>query len=104
MPALHISLFGSAARGDGGPGSDIDVLVVRPDDVDIDDTRWRQELSELATDVRGWTGNRLSWLELSRSETATAAANGEAIVIEWRRDAVPLAGAPLQDLLAGVPR
>ena len=70
-----------------------------PDSVDIDDTAWRQQLAEAATDVEAWTGNRLSWLELSQSEVAAASAAGEAIVTEWRRDAVPPAGAPLEDLL-----
>ena len=104
VPAVHVSMFGSAARGDGGPTSDIDMLVVRPDSVDIDDTAWRQQLAEAATDVEAWTGNRLSWLELSQSEVAAASAEGEAIVTEWRRDAVPLAGVPLEDLLRAVRR
>lgn len=104
LPAVHVSLFGSAARGDGGVTSDIDLLVVRPDDTDIDDALWRQQPERLAAAVHSWTGNRLSWLELSHSEFVGAAAGGEAIVDEWRRDAVPLAGIPLDGLLQGVDR
>src|SRR5215210_1035692 len=33
---VHVSLFGSAARRDGGIESDIDVFVVRPDGVDAE--------------------------------------------------------------------
>jgi hypothetical protein len=32
LPPEAISLFGSAARGDGGPDSDLDFCVVLPDD------------------------------------------------------------------------
>src|SRR5664280_476791 len=38
MPrAVAVWLFGSAARGEGGPRSDIDLLVVRPDALAHDD-------------------------------------------------------------------
>lgn len=35
--AVHASLFGSAARGDGDAGSDIDIFVVRPVPIGQDD-------------------------------------------------------------------
>jgi predicted nucleotidyltransferase len=57
VPALHASLFGSAARGDGDVTSDIDLFVVRPQDVDEDDATWRSQLDRLATEILGWTGN-----------------------------------------------
>jgi predicted nucleotidyltransferase len=41
LPARHVSLFGSAARGDGDTHSDIDVFVVRPDGIDEDQPTWR---------------------------------------------------------------
>ena len=34
-----VPLFGSAARGDGDTASDIDILVIRPRDVDEEDER-----------------------------------------------------------------
>jgi predicted nucleotidyltransferase len=34
---MHASLFGSAARGDGVPESDIDLLIIRPERVDAED-------------------------------------------------------------------
>lgn len=104
VSAVHVSLFGSAARGDGGVGSDIDVLVVRPDDVDVDDEDWRQQLSALSEGIRAWTGNRLSWLELSAAEIASTVSGGEAIVAEWRRDSITMAGAPVDELLRGARR
>ncbi len=40
-------LFGSKARGDSHPDSDIDILLV----VDVDDWRLRHEISDVASDV-----------------------------------------------------
>ncbi len=104
FPPVHVSLFGSAARGDGGVDSDLDVLVVRPDDVDIDDGAWRQQLSDLGTAVYGWSGNRLSWLEFSASEVSTAVSGREAIVAGWRRDSITLVGLPVDELVQGASR
>ena len=103
VPAIHASLYGSAARADGDAHSDVDVLVVRSDDIDIDNAVWRRQLEQLAADLHTWTGNRLSWLELSEVEVAASASGREPIVTEWRRDAVTLAGRELDDLLSGAP-
>lgn len=103
VPTIHASLYGSAARGDGDVHSDVDVLVVRPDDVDVDSAQWRRQLEQLAVDVHTWTGNWLAWLELSEAELAVSASGGEPIVTEWRRDAEALAGRELDQLLSGAP-
>ncbi len=42
---IHASIFGSAARGDGDTESDIDILVIRPRDVEEDDDRWRSQIT-----------------------------------------------------------
>lgn len=44
---LQTVLFGSKARGDSGPWSDIDVLII----VDQDDWRFSHAISDLAADV-----------------------------------------------------
>ncbi|MBA2638404.1 MAG: helix-turn-helix domain-containing protein [Nocardioidaceae bacterium] len=96
---VHVSVFGSAARGDGGVSSDIDVLVVRPDGIDMDHPGWRQQLDAVGAVVHEWTGNRLSWLEFGTEEVSDAISGGEAIVAEWRRDSIALAGEPVDELL-----
>jgi uncharacterized protein len=37
----RVILFGSAARGESGPGSDLDLLVVLDDDVPVERLSWR---------------------------------------------------------------
>jgi predicted nucleotidyltransferase len=61
-------LFGSAARGDGGLESDIDVLVLRPDDVDADDRVWREQIESLQASATRWTGNDTRVLEYDEAE------------------------------------
>ena len=57
IPPVHVSLFGSAARGDGDATSDIDLFVVRPQPLAVEDQIWRAQLDSLANDVVRWTGN-----------------------------------------------
>lgn len=99
VPAVHVSIFGSAARGDGDTRSDLDVLVVRPDGVDVDDAQWRAQLDELAELAFAWTGNRLAWLEFSSADVAAAVASGETVIQNWRADSVLLAGESIETLL-----
>lgn len=97
-----VGLFGSAARGDGGVDSDIDLLVVRPDpvsdalDQDSDATArlWGEQVSALRDEARSATGNHIHVLELSASALRHTLASDESIVGEWRRDLVVLAGRP----------
>lgn len=100
---VHASLFGSAARGDGTLESDVDVLVVRSGQVTQDDTAWRDQLDDLAVRVLRWTGNQVRWLELSEKELTRMVHNREAIVDDWREDAIDLAGKPLRTLLRATP-
>lgn len=102
VPARHASLFGSAARGDGGTGSDLDILVVRSSAVDADDEHWADQLSRAGRHLHLRTGNPTAWLELSEVELGRARRNREPIVGEWGRDGVHLAGEDLRRLLRTV--
>lgn len=99
LPPLHASLFGSAARGDGELESDVDILVVRGRRTTPDNTAWREQLDRFAGQVLRWTGNQVRWLETSEPELSRMVQNGEAIVGNWREEAIDLAGKPLRSLL-----
>ena len=93
QPAVYACVFGSAARGDGGVESDIDLLLVHPpfpgerwppgstgllDTVldglsaaaaqrqqrPLDPEVWQREVDELRGSVQKWTGNRLQVVDL----------------------------------------
>jgi predicted nucleotidyltransferase len=51
IPALAVWLFGSAARGEAGPDSDIDVFVLRPDDVPDSDQTWQVQVDNFSMRV-----------------------------------------------------
>lgn len=55
LPPVYAALFGSAARGEMSIGSDIDVLLVRPDGGA--GGGWDAQVQELAVAATRWTGN-----------------------------------------------
>lgn len=67
QPASSV-LFGSAARGEAGRASDVDLLMIRPRAVDADDTAWREQVMALQETVSGWTGNDARVLEYGEGE------------------------------------
>lgn len=88
-------LFGSAARGDAGRESDLDILVVRPSDCQPDDPTWREQLMSLESSGVAWTGNDVRLLEYGEAEVRAdrdrepvldaAAAEGVELVGSLRR-------------------
>jgi hypothetical protein len=88
--AIHASMFGSAARGEGNTQSDIDLFILRPDVVSDDDPHWRKQINDLAASVERWTGNRASIAEAARP-----------ILAELRADAIHIDGASIAKLLDG---
>jgi predicted nucleotidyltransferase len=93
IPAVHVSLFGSAARGEGDTGSDIDLFVVRPKTVEEEDSGWRKQLDLLSRQVLRWTGNRAGIAEVGESELPRLRREEPLILAELRVDAITLAGA-----------
>jgi len=85
--ALRLVLFGSAARGDAGPESDLDLMLVVEDD---HLPRARAEASEVAADIYADTGVPVTVLVVSEREFSEACwevirrAKEEGVVI-WTR-------------------
>lgn len=100
LPPIHVSLYGSAARGDGGPTSDIDLLVVHDDiSSEQEQDRWDDQLVRSGDHIHRWTGNWVSWFQVTGDRLAGMIARGHPLVAEWRRDCVNLYGSPLLMLL-----
>ena len=93
---FHASLFGSAARADGTTKSDVDLLLVRPGRVAVDERGWRRQADRLEADVRLWSGNELRVIELARSEARAFARTP--LAKEVREDGIHLAGARISQL------
>jgi predicted nucleotidyltransferase len=92
-PTLPIAawLFGSAARADADTQSDLDILLVRPDQMP-DDEAWQERLDDLVDQIRRWSGSPCEPLVLSETELLAAVRRGDRLVAELRRDAIHLAG------------
>lgn len=100
IPCLHASLYGSLARGEAGPQSDIDVLVVRPEGLSVpDEETWDTQLAETEATMHAFTGNDLSWLDTTVPDLRRTEAADEPILRSWRDDAILLTGQPLPHLL-----
>ena len=93
-----MSLFGSAARGDGHTRSDLDLLVVRTDRKK-DEEAWERQLYDSGERILAATGNQAAWFVTTPADLRRAVQVGEPIVGEWRRDVVHLAGRRLDPLL-----
>ena len=98
LQPLHVSVFGSTARGDGDSNSDIDLLVIRPDGVRPEDERWRAQLDNLAEAITRWSGNHAGLAELDRAGIRAILAERNPIERNLQRDAVLLLGTSLQEL------
>jgi hypothetical protein len=102
VSALHASLFGSAARSDGDPSSDIDLFVVRPASADSEDQIWRAQLEALSHSITRWTGNHAGIAEVGEEQLAELAANRPPIVRDLEDDAITLVGSDARALFAAV--
>jgi DNA-binding transcriptional ArsR family regulator len=91
-PAKAVWLFGSMARGSGGPGSDIDVFVVRENSVPAGDEDWERSLFEFAMAVDRWSGNSCAIVEYSESELVDLIGREERLISDIAADGIRLAG------------
>lgn len=96
---LHVSIFGSAARGDGDINSDIDIFVVRPAEIDEDDGDWRGQIDALADAVFEWTGNHAGIAEIDEGELARLWRDQPAILDSLRTDALDVYGLPTRSFV-----
>ncbi|HEY5201830.1 MAG TPA: nucleotidyltransferase domain-containing protein [Acidothermaceae bacterium] len=86
------ALFGSFVRRQTNVDSDIDLLIVVANDVDVASTEWSDQIESLVKDTTLWTGNRLEPLVLTENAVAAAAAADEPLIDSLRAEAVPLTG------------
>ncbi len=98
VPPERAVAFGSAARGDGGVDSDIDLLLVRPTRVRADNPDWLAQVASLSTAVPMWSGNRASVIDVSEAQIRQMIRRREPIVAELERDQLLLVGTSVLEL------
>ncbi len=97
-PPASAIVFGSFARRQARADGDIDVVVVRPADMDVDDEAWTESLEAWRTDIRRLTGNRVEVLEVGADEAAKKAVGRSRLWAEIRRDGRVVHGLGLEAL------
>jgi len=97
-PAVSVIVYGSVARGEATPASDLDLLVVRPDAVRPDDRPWQEQVAELGDCVQRWTGRRVSLVEMGRHEAGQGMIEREPFLVEADREGWLIAGQALREL------
>lgn len=95
---LHVSIFGSFARGEGDADSDVDLFVVRPAEIDEDDGPWRDQLDLLAERLHRWTGNHGGLAETSADDVARLRREQPAVLAALRDDAIVVHGLSVETL------
>lgn len=95
---LSMVLFGSVARGEADADSDVDVLVVRRDDVDEDDDRWNRTLGEWLIEAHRATGNPVNRLEVRAGELPGRLRSRKPLWLGIQLDGVVLLGKPVEQL------
>jgi predicted nucleotidyltransferase len=73
-------LFGSIARGEGSGASDIDLMIIRDDDVDADSDEWVDGVWNLTEKIAEWTGLQCEVLHFSSTEAREGWHQGLAIL------------------------
>ena len=91
-PPPFAALYGSAASGQHRDNSDIDLFIVRPDDVEEEDDRWTENLLELRALVARWTGNDCETVEMSNDEVETAFSKQDPFIESVGRRMIVLVG------------
>ena len=94
----NITLFGSAARGDGDAASDIDLVIVRAANVMEDDPSWDRAVSAWVARIGRATGNPVNRIEVGIDEAPRLSRSRSAL---WRavcREGIVILGRPLNDL------
>lgn len=89
IPPVYAAVFGSAARGSMTADSDVDLLLVRPDDAA--DTQWGTQVNDLVADVTRWLGNDTRALEFTAAEIA-AKGRDESVLSDVLQEGLTVAG------------
>lgn len=95
---VSVIVFGSLARGEADALSDVDIVLVRPSDVDEDDDPWASSADGWRTAAQRLTGNAVQVIEIDEGELARRLRRPAELWANVLRDGVIVHGVPLETL------
>lgn len=95
---VSVIAFGSFARGEADADSDIDLAVVRADDVHEDDERWADSVDAWRRQVRALTGNDVEIVEATATEAMRKLSGRSELWRNIERDGIVVHGLALHEL------
>jgi predicted nucleotidyltransferase len=99
VPPVSVIVFGSFARGEADAKSDLDVVVVRPADIDDFDDSWSDSLAEWRQQVRRFTGNPVEVLEVDASDVSSRLSSGGDVWPMVQKEGVVIFGLAIDELM-----
>lgn len=99
-PPVSVIVFGSFARRTADAGSDIDIVVVRPTEIDEDDDAWVESLEGWRRSVRQLSGNPVEVLEVSAGDAAAKLRGRSPVWTDIGRDGRVVHGLDVDELRA----
>lgn len=97
--AMSAAVFGSAARGEAGPGSDLDLLVI-VEDIEAQRPVY-DSLVESTMALENDFGVELSPVVLTAERIQRQYAEGDRFILEVLRDGRTVYGRPIEELIRG---
>ena len=98
IPPTSVIVFGSFARGGAGRDSDVDVVVVRPDEISEDDEDWSASIESWRNEATATAGNTVQILEVSVSDAQSRLRSKTQLWRDIRRDGVVIHGSTIGEL------
>ncbi len=97
-PPTSVIVFGSLARGEAGPDSDLDVVVARPESVGEDDDEWTSGVEHWRQQARRLTGNPVEVVDVSERDVARLLRSRRPLWAGIARDGIVIAGRSFDEL------
>ena len=98
IPPASVIVFGSFARCAAGRESDVDVVVVRPDEISEDDENWSASIENWRNEATAIAGNSVQILEVSASDAQSRLRSNKQLWRDIRRDGVVVHGLTIREL------
>jgi predicted nucleotidyltransferase len=98
-PPDSVILFGSFVRNEAGVTSDIDTVIVRPDEIDDEDDSWQTSIQYWRQQVGTLAGNPVEVVEVGRTEAASKLKGRSEFWRKVRRDGLTAHGLGVVELI-----